>query len=169
MMGQSEALCSSLIIIITLILQLHNVTGPFTSHSKLCCVSQNYFPQPNRHFYAFLHLIYCARSRTEYHWRCSKLDISCMAAAPNSRQWFPFFQSKKKQNKQKQTLQQHLPPHGWLAVAVRVGHDQLSWQLPHALSLELSLFFTFFVFGLSFLLQSNCLRRIHIQYGEAHA
>jgi len=37
------------------------------------------------------------------------------------------------------------------------------------LSLDLSLFFTFFVFGLSFLLQLNCLRRIHIHYGEGHA
>jgi hypothetical protein len=103
-----------------------------------------------------------------------------MAAAPNnsscwqaSRKWVLFSKAKKKKNKTKQTkqniqkqrLQQHLPPHGWLVVAVRVGHDQLSCQLPHALSL----FFTFFVFGLSFLLQLNCLRRIHIHYGEAQS
>jgi hypothetical protein len=34
-------------------------------------LSQNRFPEPNRHTLVFLHQFYCEGSHSEHHWRCS--------------------------------------------------------------------------------------------------
>jgi hypothetical protein len=38
-------------------------------------LSQDYFPDPNRHILTFLHLMVLAGSHTEHSWRCSKLTL----------------------------------------------------------------------------------------------
>jgi protein-S-isoprenylcysteine O-methyltransferase Ste14 len=97
-------------------------------------VSQNHCPEPNRHCFAFLHPIYCARSHTKHHWRYSKLDISCTAAALNSRQWVPFFQSKKKNKTNKSRHSNNTYLHmvgsllllGWVMISCHANSLMLS-------------------------------------------
>ncbi len=88
MMGQSKTLSCSRIIFTTLsFVQVHTVIQPFTSHRKLCnaiILSQNHFPEPNRHIFTFLHPNLMSRSCPENRWRFS-CQVESVLYKQNSR------------------------------------------------------------------------------------
>jgi hypothetical protein len=65
------------------------LTFLWTTATCAIMMSQNYFPESNRHMLEFLHPILVCRSHTEHHWRCSKkLILDCVWLFGNvNRKW----------------------------------------------------------------------------------
>jgi hypothetical protein len=61
MMGQSETLGTSQIILLHFFMQVHIALVRLLPANRAIILSQNYFPEPNQHILTFLHLILCLR------------------------------------------------------------------------------------------------------------
>ncbi len=76
MISQSETLISSYITFITLFFCRCTALLRLLLATAMCAImlSQNHFPEPNRHRLDFPHPIYRAGSHTKHYWRCISND-----------------------------------------------------------------------------------------------